>query len=127
MLDRACRYPVTSRHCQGSAVREACLHLPKVAKRRAIVVTRVPAAASVEWSLQGNGLATDRVSGAPSYGGEVPMRARVVFRSLRATSYDGQDAIAIDFWPGAADEEIESVRVALDGSPHIDKVVVVDG
>jgi hypothetical protein len=48
-------------------------------------------------------------------------------RSLRATSYDGQDAIAIDFWPGAADEEIERVRVALDGSPHIDKVLVVDG
>ena len=48
-------------------------------------------------------------------------------RSLRATSYDGQDAIAIDFWPGAADEEIESVWVALDGSPHIDKVVVADG
>ena len=43
------------------------------------------------------------------------------------TSYDEQDAIAIDFWPGAADEEIESVRVELDVSPHIDKVVVVDG
>jgi hypothetical protein len=48
-------------------------------------------------------------------------------RSLRATSYDGRDAIAIDFWPGATDEEIERVRVALDGSPHIDKVVVDDG
>ena len=47
--------------------------------------------------------------------------------SLRPTSYDGRDAIAIDFWPGAADEEIERVRVRLERSPHVDKVVVVDG
>lgn len=48
-------------------------------------------------------------------------------RSLRATSYDGRDAIAIDFWPGATDQEIERVDMALDGSPHIDKVLIDDG
>jgi len=46
-------HPVTGReHAAG----EHCLHLPKVAKRRAVVVPRVPAAASAHWSLQGNGL-----------------------------------------------------------------------
>ncbi|MGH2580074.1 MAG: hypothetical protein ACRDGP_04380 [Actinomycetota bacterium] len=48
-------------------------------------------------------------------------------RALRATSYDGRYAIAIEFWPDATDAEIERVRDALEESPHIDKVVVDEG
>lgn len=45
-------------------------------------------------------------------------------KALGATSYEGRDSIAIEFWPDATDEEIERVREALEDSPHIDKVVI---
>jgi hypothetical protein len=48
-------------------------------------------------------------------------------QGLGTTSYDGREAIAIEFFPNATDAEIARVRQALEASPYIDEVVIEEG
>ena len=48
-------------------------------------------------------------------------------QAVGTTSYDGRDAIVIEFFPNATDAEIATVRQALEASPYVDRIVVGEG